>query len=376
MCIGMSTLALREFHQWLHAQFGELNGAEIVLTYGDVAAEHAALTQAAGVIDLSFRGRLCLAGADRAAFLHGQVTNDVLALKPGGGCYAALVNAKARMQSDLNIYALENELLLDFEPGLAEAITQRLEKFIVAADVQVIDPSGHFGLLSVQGPRAAEVIQAVALVATLPDKPFTWVLGSDPQLGEFYIVNQPRLGTAGYDLYLPIASLGAVADKLTFAARAIGGGPAGWTAWEIARIEAGIPRFPADMDETNLPPEAGLDATAISYTKGCYIGQEVIARIRTYGQVAKALRGLRLQLAPDAPLPVKGDKLLKEGKDAGYVTSAVRSLKTGQAIALGYVRREANAPGNELSVITYNGAITAVVTVPQQLRADASKFSS
>src|SRR4029077_6115329 len=123
-------LPWHEFHQSLGANFGSLNGAEIVADYGDALAEYAALRQTAGVLDLSFRSRLCLTGADRVRFLHGQITNDVKRLRPGEGCYAALVTAKGKMQSDLNVFCLADELLLDFEPGLTQAVTQRLEKFI------------------------------------------------------------------------------------------------------------------------------------------------------------------------------------------------------------------------------------------------------
>ena len=147
------TLSLREFHQGLGARFVNLNPCEAVADYGDVLAEHAALRTNAGVLDLSFRSRLCLLGADRMRFLHGQVTNDVKKLRPGDGCYAALVTAKGKMESDFNLFALANELLLDFEPGLAAKITARLEKYIVADDVQVVDVAPHYGLLSVQGPH-------------------------------------------------------------------------------------------------------------------------------------------------------------------------------------------------------------------------------
>jgi aminomethyltransferase len=161
-------------------------------------------------------------------------------------------------------------------------------------------------------------------------------------------MNQPRGTATGCDLFVPIAALAAVADKLTAAAKAVGGRACGWQALEIARIEAGIPRFGADMDETNLAPEAGIEDRAISYSKGCYIGQEVIARIRTYGQVAKALRGLLL--ADDsAELPKKGDKLFHGGKEAGSITSALASPTFRRNIALGYVRRECNEPGTELA---------------------------
>ena len=167
-------------------------------------------------------------------------------------------------------------------------------------------------------------------------------------------MNQARFGTAGFDIFVPTPALGAVLDKLVAAAKAAGGGACGWQAWEMARVEAGIPRFGIDMDETNLAPEAGIEERAISYSKGCYIGQEVIARVRTYGQVAKALRGLRL--ADDLKaLPVKGDKLFHDGKEAGYITSALASPTLKANIALGYVRKETNQIGAELTLRTSAG---------------------
>jgi len=152
---------LHEFHHTLGARFVEQNGGERVNDYGDCLAEHRALCETAGVIDLGFRSRLCLVGNDRARFLHGQVTNDVKKLRPGDGCYAALTTAKGKMESDLNIFCFADELLLDFEPGLAAKVSQRLEKFIVADDVQIVDVAPHYGLLTVQGPKAAEVIRAL-----------------------------------------------------------------------------------------------------------------------------------------------------------------------------------------------------------------------
>src|SRR5256885_15425324 len=140
----MSVLAIREFHERLSARFLTVNGMEVVEHYGDPPAEHAALREAAGVLDLSFRSRLCLTGADRQKFLNGQVTNNVKDLQVGEGCYAALVNAKGRIQSDLNIYILQDEILLDFEPGYSAAVAQRLEEFGLADDVQGNDVAAPY----------------------------------------------------------------------------------------------------------------------------------------------------------------------------------------------------------------------------------------
>jgi folate-binding protein YgfZ len=281
-------------------------------------------------------------------------------------------------------------LLLDFEPCLTEKISQRLEKFIVADDVQIVDAAPHYGLLSVQGPKAEDVVRAIGLFTELPAMPLGSVKISDATLGEIYLMNHARLDAcksrgdetqiggkletphvvscnfknAGFDLFVPNNSLGAVADKLTAAANRIGGRAVGWTAFETARIEAGIPRFGADMDETNIPLECGIESRAIVYNKGCYIGQEVINRIHSVGHVTRELRGLRL--ADDLKtLPQKHDKLFHAGKEVGYVTSAVKSLALNVNIALGYVRREANKIGNELTLRTGTGESPAkIVELP------------
>jgi folate-binding protein YgfZ len=344
----MTTLALHEVHGSLGARFAEGPGGEHVADYGDALTEHARLRQAVGVVDLSFRGRLCLLGADRVRLLNGQVTNEVKALTLGRGCHAAFCSPKGRMVADTYIYALSQELLLDFEPGLTHTLIQRLEHHIVAEDVQVVDVAPHYGLLSLQGPRAVEVLAKLAIFPALPAEALAFVSASDPTLGDLYAMNHQRAGFPGVDLFVPTDSLAAVFDKLVTAARDSGGGAMGFTALEWARFEAGIPRFGVEMDESNLPPEAGLERDAISYTKGCYTGQETIARVRTYGSVTKALRGLRL---PEdlAELPSKGTKLLKDGREVGQVVSALRSPGLKANLALGYVRKECNQPGTELT---------------------------
>jgi tRNA-modifying protein YgfZ len=268
------------------------------------------LRRSLGWLDLSARSRLLIKGADRKRFLHGQVTNDVNRLQPGQGCYAFIVTAKGKIESDANIYCLEDAFLLDFEPGLSQRIAARFEKYVIAEDVQIEDVSRKYAMFTVQGPDAS---------------PPTHVGG--------YSFPNARGTSRGFDLFVPAG------EKID-----LPGKRCSEEALETIRIESGIPRFGVDMDETNLAPEAGIEARAISYTKGCYIGQEVISRIRTYGQVAKALRGLRC----DA-LPKHGDKLLLDGKEVGYVTSAVFSPVLKANIALGYVRREHNAIGTKLT---------------------------
>jgi len=360
----MTELALRAFHGSLGARFGEAGGAEVVLDYGDGLAEHAALRGRVGVLDLSFRSRVCVVGADRTRYLHGQVTNNIKDLKPGQGCYAVVTTNKGKLQSDLNIHCLTEELLLDFEPGLTNAIAGRLERFIVADDARVVDVAPHYGLLSVQGPQADAAVAALGLFASVPGNVFTSAKVSDPHLGELYLVNMPRAGLPGFDVFVPVPAMGAVADRLIAAAKRCAGCACGWVALETARIEAGIPRFGVDMDETNLPQEAGIEARAVSYTKGCYIGQEVINRIRSFGQVSRALRGLSL---PDemTVLPLRGDKLMHGGREVGHITSALASPALRRNIALGYVRKECNAIGTGLVLQTHSGEWhVKIVTVP------------
>jgi folate-binding protein YgfZ len=350
---------LHDFHQSAGAVFAEVNGQEVAAHYGDWLAEYAALREGAGVLDLSFRGRLCVLGADAQRFLNGQVTNNVKDLQIGEGCYAALVSAKGRLHSDLNIYRLENEMLLDFEPGLSASVAQRLEKFVIAEDAQVIDAAAQYGLWSAQGPKAVEVVGSLSPRFLLPPKAMGWTKVAEAAPGDIYLTSLSRLRGQGLDLFVPADAMKEVAARLL----ARGGRLCGWQALETARIEAGVPRFGADMDETNLAPEA-LDTRAISYTKGCYIGQEVIARIRTYGQVAKSLRGLRL--AGDAPeAPARGAKLFLGDKEVGSITSAMWSPALRALIALGYVRREANQTGTELEVRTAGGKVPArIVDLP------------
>lgn len=362
-----ASLALSGFHTQLGAHFGQINGSQIVARYGDAQAEYDRLRQSAGMIDLSCRGRLCLTGADRQRFLHGQVTNDVKGLPVGRGCYAALVSAKGKMQSDLNLYQLQDELLLDFEPGLTESVVQRLENYIVADDVQILDVASHYGLLSFQGPAAATAIQNLNLGSggNLPADKRQFMVIQDVAAGDIYCMNLPRVGAHGFDLFVPIPALEAVASRAVDVLTRLGGGPCGWDALEIRRIESGIPRFgsDADIDASNLAPEA-LDMQAISYTKGCYIGQEIIARIRTYGQVAKALKGLQFH-ETTTELPRRGDKLFHDGQEAGYVTSATRSPQLQTIVALAYVRREHSQVGNRLTVRTMSGEVTArIVELP------------
>ncbi len=307
--------------------------------------EFTALTSSAGWLDQSHRSRLCLLGADRTQFLHGQVTNDINRLDELTGCYAALVNAKGKMECDLFAYRLTDEILLDFEPDLTATVRDRLEKYIIAEDVEIAEAEPHYGLLTVQGPESAAVLTALNLPTP------TVALTVATAESDIYVIHQPRLGTVGFDLFIPVDALDDWRTRLN--AHAPQCQPA---AFEKARILATIPRFGVDLTGDNLPPEGGLEDRAISYAKGCYIGQEIIARIRTYGQVTKALRGLQLEGEAAA-----GDAVLHKDKPVGFLSSVC----TEPNAALAILKRAALEPGTALQVDTKNGSVSAqVATLP------------
>jgi folate-binding protein YgfZ len=268
------------------------------------------------------------------------------------------------MESDLNIFCLTDELLLDFEPGLTEDVTQRLGKYVVADDVQVVDVGALYGLLSVQGPQAEKVIISSGVFQQCPNEKYSFTKSSDPNLGEVYLMNVPRLGRTGFDLFAPAEVLETLARKLLAAAQAVGGRGGGWEAFEATRIEAGIPRFGVDMDDTNFPQECGIEQIAVSYNKGCYIGQEVLNRIHTMGHVNRELRGLILARGLK-PLPAKGEKLFRADKEVGCITSAVVSQSLNQNIGLAIIRRDAGEIGTELELRGTEGTSSArVVALP------------
>jgi folate-binding protein YgfZ len=360
----MEVLRLHDWHALAGAVFDESGSGERVASYGDEPGEYRALRRSVGVVDLSSRGRLVLLGADRQKLLNGQVTNNIKDLATGQGCYAALVNAKAKMISDVTVFALESELLLDLEPGRTVTVRERLEQFIIGEDVQVADAAPFYGLLALEGPRAAEMLRHLGLGEVLPAENLGIGKQSTPAWGEVYVANHARIGTVGYDVFVPNDGLEAAASAFRDAAVVVEGKWVGERALELARIEAGIPRFGVDMNESNLPPEAGIADRAISYTKGCYIGQEVIARIRTYGQVAKSLRGMKLRGGGEA-LPATGTRLYHGDKEVGHLTSVADSPAVGGPIALGYVRKECHGPGTVLAVGTSAGPTQAeIVPLP------------
>lgn len=291
--------------------------------------EYCAATKAVAVADLFARGRLSVTGADAARFLQGQFSNDITALEQGQGCYAALCNAKGKMRGDAVVYNLGDAFLLDVEPGQTESTKAGLERFIVADDVLIEDVSSECKHIAVIGPKSKEIVSQIT--------------------GALLIAPSLRAVTESYDVF------GAVEVALQLPRISA-------DTLEILRIEAGIPRYGVDMDENTIPIEAGIETRAISYTKGCYIGQEVIARIRSGGHVNRHLVGLKLDASR---IPERGEKIFHEGREAGVVTSACLSPKLGAPLALGFVRREMARAGQKL---TLGAANAEIIPLPLRLK--------
>lgn len=292
--------------------------------------------------DISARGKLRVTGEDRVRFLNGQVTNDVKILAPGSGCYAAFTNAKGKMRADVVILNIGDSLLLDLEPGCDVRIAAELEKFIISDDVFIGDLRISGNGFAVVGEGAGNVLRDAGLT-TAPPSALFGVIGLPLKSGG-WLFRSRRARVEAYDIWVQRADSAAVASRLREALERNGGKMVGETELEILRVEAGIPRFGVDMDETTLPPEVGLESVAISYTKGCYLGQEVIARIKSVGHVNRTLARLRL---PESAR--SGHALSHNGREVGKLGSVVVSPQFGR-IGLAIVRREAGEVGTRLAL--------------------------
>jgi folate-binding protein YgfZ len=332
------------------------------------AHQYRALRNGAGLIDRSAaRGRLRLTGADRRAYLQGLLTNDIVALTPGTGCYAAYLTAQGRMIADMRLFELGDALLVDLEMGVTPSVRDKWGMFIFSEDVQIEDRSTTTVQLGIYGPQAAEVLsQTLSAEAASPTDALRRLLESMPlngcatrpfNGGSAIVVRSDDVGVMGFDVVVPSeAGEQLRAQLLQAGAVAVDGDTV-----EVCRVESGRPRFGVDMSEDTIPLEAGIEDRAISLTKGCYVGQEIIIRIlhRGHGRVARRLVGLSLESS--SAVPARATVIRSADRDVGVVTSAVQSPALGRVIALGYVHRDFTAPGTALSV---DGTAATVASLP------------
>ncbi|RKH71586.1 CAF17-like 4Fe-4S cluster assembly/insertion protein YgfZ [Corallococcus aberystwythensis] len=351
----MEPLTLHFVHERVNARFIPVGGREVVAGYGDVGVEYGAARDAVALHDASYREILRITGEDRASFLHGMVTQEVKNLPVGSATYAAFITVKGAMVGDARILKREDDLLLDLEPGLGAKVREFLDKYLISEDAELHDGTPDWGWLKLLGPRTAQVLAAALGGPVEPPAPLAsrrvTLAGQDVWL----------LGTAlpgglsGVDVLVPRAGLEAVWTALVGA----GAKPQGFDALELVRVEAGVPRYGQDMVDTTIPLEANL-TNAISYNKGCYIGQEVIARATFRGQMNRKLAGLLLGEKDVAP----GTELRRGEKKVGWVTSVVSSPVKGQRVALGYVHRDSLEPGTELTLGGEGAGTVTVAALP------------
>jgi folate-binding protein YgfZ len=324
--------------------------------YGNPLEEYRAVREASALFDISNWGRLRIVGRDRVRYLHNMVSNDIRNLKAGSGCHAVLLTHQGKMESDLHIFALEESLLVECPPGGFERARTTLARFIVSEDVRVEDLTEEYHLYSLQGPGAREAAARFFGDGVSRLAPLQWLRPEKPD-GSM-VTRRDRTGCDGYDLWIPASQAESCRRSLLDAGNIR---PAGAQALEWLRTEAGIPWYGVDMDERNLPLEFGL-MTAISLNKGCYRGQEIVARIHYRGKLDRSLGALKVE--HDTP-PARGAAVLAGDQKAGEVTSATWSPRLERPLALCILKSDYLVPGTRLEVAFDQRSYPAeVVSVP------------
>jgi folate-binding protein YgfZ len=321
--------------------------------------QYEAAHEDAVLIERPERAVVALEGADRASYLQGLLTNDIVALRPGQGCYACYLTPQGRMIADMNVLAIEGAILLDLRRDLKDTVVGRLNDFIFAEDVRVTDRTEAFASVGVHGPGAAARLRGVLRIDALPEGRELDHVGTMWRQEEIIVTRSGDFGLDGFTIYGSPSGIEEVVTVLSGqglerASRAL---------VDVLRIEAGRPEFHVDMDEDTIPLEAGLEERAISFDKGCYVGQEVIVRVlhRGHGRVVRKLVGLVGEGGPGRSLLTRGDRVHAGGQEVGMVTSAGWSPGLDRPIALAYVHRDHNAAGTRLEVHAADGPTAVVV---------------
>ena len=358
--IAARTSPLEEAHKRLGASMKEEDGWRLPASYGDTRAEYEAVRGGggAGLIDLSSRGRIEVSGSEAVQFLNGLITNDVKALEENSWMRAAFPNVQGRLIAEARVLRLGGDrFLFDTEAITHERVLKTLERFTLAGDFRVTDLRDEMALVSVQGARAAEILRAAlgeeaALVERGRVRAAEWNNQS------LQVIRATHTAEDGFDLFIAAPAAASLWDALT----ASGARAVGFDALEVLRIEAGIARYGVDADETNVVLEAVADE-AVSFTKGCYIGQEIIARIHWRGHVAKQLTGLSFDEQGEAK---RDDKIrAMDGREIGRLTSVTFSPRQNRTVALGLVKYDYLAPGTEVRVSSgENESAARVVELP------------
>ena len=314
----------------------EHSGATTALDFGDARAEFHALLSGCGLYDLSWRAKIAVTGGDRVRWLNGMATNNVSDLAPGHGVYAFLLNAQGRIQADLYAFQRGDSLLVDTERGQREKVLQLFDRYIIADDVEIADVSDTLTAVGLTGPESRDVLERAGIaVPDLAHLQFADVVGQHAcQQKTVTLLRSGEEVRESWQVWIAPEHAGKLWDALLKA----GARPIGTTALNLFRISRGIPQFGVDIRERDLPQETG-QTRALNFTKGCYLGQEIVERIRSRGAVHRQFTAF----VAEGTLPEPGAKIVVDEKEVGEITSsAILPLPGGdRSVALGYLRREA-----------------------------------
>ncbi len=343
----MKQSRLHNHHLKLGAIFAESGGWEMPAHYGDMQAEHAAVRQAVGLADLSHRGKLRVTGDDRVKWLQSVISNDILPLQPGQGGYSSILTHKGKMLTYFRVYIQTDAVTLEDVGEIGDATYTALRKFLLyGTKAKMENCAESWGLLLVSGPKAPSVVRSAFGMDVDDLQPVNFVtarIGGHTVL----IIRTEETGEIDLEILLPTEALAAAWEQLLQAGAAYGIKPIGSQAREALRMEAGLPKAGPDLNEEIVPPEANLEGKAFSLSKGCYPGQEVVARMDTYGNVRRHLVGLVLK---DSVVPPHGAKLFSGDREVGWISSATQSPQMKAVIAFGFPLRDFSAPGTTLSI--------------------------
>ena len=321
----------------------------------DIAREYRAAREGVALFDRSSLGKVTVTGRDRQAFLQGMLTSEVKALQPGQGAPAAFLDAHGKVKALLVVYATADRVLIELPAAMTEKTLETLDHFLISEKAYFEAADDAFAILGLQGSSSRGLLEQLSgsAIDLAPYAHGELAVGDVP----VRVINRPEGPGPGFHCWVAADQ----AEALRAALVGAGATPAGPETLNILRVEAGQPWYPHDVDDSVILPETRLESL-VSYTKGCYIGQETVARVKYRGHVNRALSGL---VVDGERVPETGARLTAEGKDIGRVTSAVRSIALGRPIALGYVRREHFEPGTALTVADAAGEQPArVVALP------------
>jgi folate-binding protein YgfZ len=341
---------LASAHARAGAQMGVWFGCALPDTFGDPVAEFRNTSETVVLIDKNYRAYLSFTGPDRVRYLNAVLTNDIKSLSAGQGNVSLLLNPQGHILAEIEAYAFADKLFCVSYAMIRERLVEVLDKFIIMDDVTLTDETERFGTLALEGPKAAGTVREVSGIdiGTLGELSFTdGAVGAIP----CRIVKRSPGGVPGAEFVVERKKLPALWEILLNAAQKNGGGPMGYSALSGLRLAQGVPWFGYDFGKKQIPQEAGLQDSHISYTKGCYTGQEIVERVRSRGQVNR--QRVRLTFSGEA-VPNAGTSLMMEDKEVGFVTRAAKAWDSvpPRILGMGYVRKEGNAPGTTLQWAT------------------------